>query len=512
MKNLSDHSRGLRIQTRFIISALLLALQLLFLFTVLYNLTARSAVLYTISFIAGTVVVIFIVNRRGNPSHKIMWIIFILIFPIFGISVFLLWGGGRVLPHIKRRMEKCEKRYLPYLKQNDPLSSLKENEDFPHARQARYLTRESGYPLYSDTSVEYFSPIEDFFPRLLRELDLAERYIYIEFFIIGEGVMWDKIHEILKKKAQAGVEVKIIFDDFGSIKRQHENFITNLRSEKIDVSIFNPIGPSMNIFMNNRNHRKIIIIDGKTAMTGGFNIGDEYINLISRFGYWLDSAVLLKGAAVRSFLVMFCCMWEFTTGKPIPIGQRFSDSREEPDGYVLPYCDDPLHNKNPGEGIYMQIINSAKDYVYIASPYLIIDHTMISSLLMAAKSGVDVRIITPHIPDKWYVHPVTQYNYQELLEGGVKIYEYTPGFIHSKLFVSDDSVGTVGTINMDYRSFIFHFECGVWMSGSSAIADVRSQFEKLFRSSQEIKLRQWKKRPLFLRFKQAFLHIFAPFL
>ena len=509
---MSEHSRGLRIQTRIITSALLLLLQLVFLFAAVYNLTARIAALYTLSSLIGTVTVIIIVNRRGNPSHKIMWIIFILVFPLFGVSLFLLWGGGRVLPHIKKRMERCEKRYMPYLREQAGLQGSIQDADFLHARQARYLTKESGYPLYTDTSVEYFSPIEDLFPQLLRELNLAERYIFIEFFIIGEGVMWDKIHEILKQKALEGVEVKIIFDDFGSIKRQHENFITNLRAEKISVSVFNPIGPSMNIFMNNRNHRKMIVIDGKTAITGGFNIGDEYINLESRFGYWLDSAVLVKGSAVRSFLVMFCCMWEFTTKRPIAIAEHLSEAREETDGFVLPYCDDPLHNKTPGEGIYMQIINSAKDYVYIASPYLIIDHTMISNLLMAAKSGVDVRIVTPHIPDKWYVHPVTQYNYQQLLEGGIRIYEYTPGFIHSKLFVSDDAVATVGTINMDYRSFIFHFECGVWMANNRAIYDIRSQFERLFRTSQEIKLNRWKRRPILLRFKQALLHIFAPFL
>ncbi len=512
VRKLSKHKRGIRIQTRIILSALLLLLQFVFLFLVLYNIAAGSALLYTLSSVAGAVTVIYIVNRRGNPNHKIAWIIFILIFPVFGISVFLLWGGGRVLPHLKKKMEHCEEHTFPFLGSSEREQEQLLRLDPIHGSEAAYLVRESRYPLYDGTSVDYFSPIEHFLPHLLRELSLAERYIYIEFFIIGEGAMWDQIHEILKKKAAAGVEVKIIFDDFGSIKRQHSDFITNLRAEKIEVSVFNPIKPSMNIFMNNRNHRKIVIIDGTTAITGGFNIGDEYINLESRFGYWLDSAVLLKGKAVKSFLVMFCNMWEFTTGKPLDVAAHLADFAVDSPGFVLPYCDDPLDQKNPAEGIYMQILNRAQKYVYIASPYLIIDNTMMSALLMAAKSGVDVRIITPHIPDKWYVHPVTQYNYMELLEGGIRIYEYTPGFIHSKLFVSDDTVATVGTINMDYRSFIFHFECGVWMTQNHAVNDIRAQFERLFTESQEIKIAQWKKRSPFLRLKQAILHIFAPFM
>ena len=255
-----------------------------------------------------------------------------------------------------------------------------------------------------------------------------------------------------------------------------------------------------------------MVVDGSVAFTGGFNIGDEYINRMVRFGHWLDSGIMLKGDAVKSFLAMFCCMWEFTTGKQIDIKAHLSDYSSADDGFVLPYCDDPLNEKNPAEGIYMQILNTAQKYVYIASPYLIIDNTMTTVLTMAAKSGIDVRIITPHIPDKWYVHPVTQYNYLELLEAGVRIYEYTPGFIHSKLFLSDDKIATVGTVNMDYRSFIFHFECGAWVCDNETVLDIKKQFEELFKVSEEINISEWKKRPIRLRLKQAILHIFAPFM
>ncbi len=509
---MSDRKRGIRIQTRIIFSAILLLVQFVFLFWVLYNVTAKSAALYALSMIAGIITVIYIVNRRGNPNHKIAWIIFILVFPVFGISVFLLWGGGRVFPHLRKKMEKCEAHYLPYLKDDTDVRERLRYYDMFHSHQADYLSGESGYPLYYDTATEYLSPGEKIFEKMLSELEKAEKYIYMEFFILAEGYMWDEIHKILSRKVKSGIEIKIIFDDFGSIKRQHKNFITNLRAEGIKVSVFNPIKPSVNIFMNNRNHQKIVVIDGKTAFTGGFNIGDEYINLVERFGHWMDSGVMLKGNAVKSFLAMFCCMWEFNTGKQIDIASHFADCGEEDNGFVLPYCDDPLNNKNPAEGIYMQILNTAQKYVYITTPYLIIDNTMITIIKMAAKSGIEIKIITPHIPDKWYVHPVTQYNYLELLEAGVKIYEYTPGFIHSKLFVSDDKIATVGTVNMDYRSFIFHFECGAWICDNSTVLDIKDHFEEIIKVSEEIKIEEWKKRPVLMRLKQAILHIFAPFM
>lgn len=508
----SEKKRGIPIPTRIIVSGLLLLIQLAYLAFALYDVTANSILIYTISLFIGAITVIFIINRRGSPDHKIAWIIFILIFPIFGITVYSLWGGGRVMPHIKKKMRICQSHYLPYLKDDSQVRDKLRYYDMMHSRQADYLVNESGYPLYDNSSTEYLSPGEKFLPRLLEELETAEKYIYIEFFILAEGEMWERIHEVLKRKAKAGVEIKIIFDDFGSIKRQRKGFISRLRAEGISVSVFNPINPILNIFMNNRNHRKIIVIDGKTAITGGINIGDEYINAEERFGYWLDSAVIIKGNAVKSFLVMFCIMWEFTTGKQINIKARFANSPAEDDGFVIPYCDDPLNDKNPAEGIYMQILNTAQKYVYIATPYLIIDNTMKDLLRMAAKSGIDIRIITPHIPDKWYVHPATQYNYLELLEAGVRIYEYTPGFIHSKLFVSDDKIATVGSINMDYRSFVFHFECGAWICDNSTVLDVKDHFNEIFEQSQEIKIEEWKKRPLLMRIKQAVLHIFSPFM
>ena len=512
MKKRLKNKRGIRIQTRYIVSAILLFLQICLLSGSLFGLSIKSVYVYWISEILSVITVAVIINKHGNPSYKIAWIIFILIFPIFGISVYLMWGGGRVLPYFRKKMYRCEGHYLTQLHENEGVHDKLRYNDLMHSRQADYLTNESGYPLYNNSNVEYLSPGEVFFPRFLEELEKAQKYIFIEFFIIAEGKMWNAVHDIVRRRVRENVAVKVLFDDFGSIKRQHKDFISRLQNDGIKVAVFNKIGPSMNVFMNNRNHRKIVVIDGLVAATGGLNLADEYINQFERFGYWLDSAVLIKGEAVRSFVAMFCSLWEFTTSERIDMQAHIQENTIENNCFVLPYCDDPLDKRNPAEGIYSQIINTAQKYVYIASPYLIIDSAMITNLTIAAKSGIDVRIVTPSIPDKWYVHPVTQYNYKELLEAGVRIYEYTPGFIHSKLFVSDDSVATVGTVNMDYRSFILHFECGVWMSSTDEIIKIRDQFKGIFEQSKEITCEEWNKEPIRRRVKRAVLNIFSPFL
>lgn len=459
----------------------------------------------------GLGVVIHIITIRGNQSYKIMWIVFILVVPVFGVLAYMMFGGGRVLPHIKKRMKSSKNKYLSKILENDCETKLNYS-DMLHFRQAAFLKNEANVPIHNNTKSTFLESGEAFFEEVLNSLRLAEKYIYIEFFILAEGYMWDEIFKILKEKKKSGVEIKIIFDDFGSIKRQTKNFIPSLLAEGIEVSSFNPIRPSIDIFMNNRNHRKIIVIDGKIAFTGGVNIGDEYINKVERFGHWLDSGIKIEGKAVDTFLAMFCSMWEFTTKKEIDIISKLAFHPSVKDGFYIPYFDDPLEKTNAAQGIYMQIIGTAQKYVYIETPYLILDSSMTAYLTLAAKSGIDVRIITPHIPDKWYVHPVTQYYYSELLDSGVRIYEYTPGFIHSKLFVSDDCIATVGTVNMDYRSFNFHFECGVWCSGSGSVKDIKDAFLSTLENCKEIKADKWNERPLTEKIKQSILHLFAPLL
>ena len=407
-------------------------------------------------------------------------------------------------------MARCKEHFITALKQDDSIKELITYENNVLLRHSQFLSNQSGFPVYGNTSIEYLSPGEIFLPRFLEELNKAKRFIFIEFFIIAEGKMWDSIKEILYRKVLEGVEVKIIFDDFGSIKRQSKNFVSKLKEKGIDVAVFNPIKPPFNMFMNNRNHRKLVVIDSKVAFTGGINIGDEYINKYNRFGYWMDSAVLINGKAADSFTVMFAIMWEYITNQQIDIQRYLLSQNAENNGYVFPYCDGPMDTNHSAEGLYMQILNTAHRYVYIATPYLILDNYMTASLVLAAKSGVDVRIITPFIPDKKYVHPASQFHYEELLEAGIRIFEYTPGFMHSKLFVCDDLLATVGSVNMDFRSFVFHFECGAWFTNSDAVGEIKAHFLNICENSKEITKEEWKNRPLFNKIKEWFLHLFSP--
>lgn len=507
-----QHKRGANVRTRLMIIAGFVLLQIGFFAATAYFFAGKTFWVYAVFQLISLITVTRIVTKKGNPSYKLMWIIFILLFPLVGGLAYLVWGGGRMLPHIKRKMKKFSEGAEHFLKQDPMVKNRLAYDDLHHSRQSDYLAKASGFPVYDNTECVYLSPGEQALPVILRELEKAEKYIFIEFFILAEDRMWAPIHKILKQKAANGVEVRIIFDDFGSITRQYQGFADRLRAEGIKVSIFNKISASVNLFQNNRNHRKIIVIDGKVAFTGGMNIAEEYINAVELHGYWMDCAVMLKGKAVSSFVIMFLNMWGFCVGKRQRYPKYITDYVRPTAGFVQPFTDGPINDKNPGEGLYMQMLNTAQKYVYIATPYLIVDNAMIRALTLAAASGIDVRIITPHIPDKKYVHPVTQHSYEELLAAGVKIFEYTPGFIHSKFFVSDDKVATIGTINMDYRSFFFHFECGVWMCGNDTVLDIKKHFLEIQNQSQEIDRRKWKKRPITLKIKQAILYFFAPFM
>ena len=508
-----EHKRGIALPGRIITAGLLILFQIAVWLVIELYMTNISRVIYLLIQVASLVIVFAILNKRDNPSYKMMWVIFILATPLVGGVLFFLWGNGKVKPLLKKRMAQQKKLNKTYLWQDPQVVTDLHFEDVDHARQSQFLFHESGYPVYTDTTVEYLSPGEKFLPRMLEELETAEKYIFLEYFILARGKMWNAIHDVLRRKAQEGVEVRIIFDDFGSISRQNRNFVKNLRKEGIRVMAFNRVRASVDLFLNNRDHRKICVIDGYVSMTGGLNIADEYINEASPHGYWMDCALIMKGPAATSFAVAFCEMWSSMSRERLDPKKYIVDTFPKAPGYVQPYMENPLDTKHyPGEGIYRQILGTAKDYVYIVSPYLILDNTMTTALTSAAKAGIDVRILTPKIRDKWYVHPVTQFNYQELLEAGVRIFEFTPGFIHSKLFVSDDAIATCGTINMDYRSFYFHFECGVWMCKTKAVEDIKEHFLKMQAISEEIIPSKWSKRPLRKRFTQALLNVFAPFM
>jgi cardiolipin synthase len=354
-------------------------------------------------------------------------------------------------------------------------------------------------------------------------LEKAKKYIFLEFFIVREGEMFGAILSILERKAREGLEVRLIYDDLGCFFSLPPDFRQTMESKGIKCFVFNPFRPVLASLHNNRNHRKIIAIDGKVAFTGGVNIGDEYINAVNRFGRWKDAAIMLEGDGAWSFALIFLQMWNTSPDKkgdatlrdnygaffPRDAHPAVGASGRTGDGFVQPYSDNPVDDENVCEYVYIQIINRARKYVYINTPYLILDDSLLSALTLAAKSGVDVRIITPHRWDKWVVAFTSRSYYRQLISAGVKVYEYTSGFNHGKTFVSDDTVATVGTANLDFRSLYLHFECGVIVYRGESIQAVKEDFLRTVPISHEITLRECS-RNVFQRVFSNVLRIFAP--
>lgn len=462
--------------------------------------------------------VLWIANKRINPSYQLAWTTVILVIPVFGIVLYFLFGKSRVAAAMQERFDKilCESR--PFL-EGDANSTRRLWERDPEvAVQSQYIQRFSGYPLHENTTVEYFQVGDDIFPTLIKELESAEHYIFMEYFIINDGVMWRSILDILEKKAYQGVDVRLIYDDFGCLTTLPYKYYRYLQSKGIKCEVFNPFRPFLNVIMNNRDHRKICVVDGHTGFTGGINLADEYINQKERFGHWKDTGVMLKGEGVWNLTAMFLHMWNVVTQTDeVANFQNYLPHRYHPkafggNGFVQPYCDTPLDDEIVGENVYLNIINRAKHYVYICTPYLIIDNEMMTALCLASKSGVDVRIMTPGIPDKKMVFLLTQSYYEQLLEAGVKIYEYQPGFLHAKSFVCDDEIAVVGTINLDYRSLYLHFENGVWMYDSTAVMDVKQDYMDTLEYCKKITIMFCTGRKLPVRALQSVLRLCAPML
>ena len=462
--------------------------------------------------------VLWIANKRINPSYQLAWTTVILVIPVFGIVLYFLFGKSRVAAAMQERFDKtlCESR--PFL-EGDANSTRRLWERDPEvAVQSQYIQRFSGYPLHENTTVEYFQVGDDIFPTLIKELESAEHYIFMEYFIINDGVMWRSILDILEKKAYQGVDVRLIYDDFGCLTTLPYKYYRYLQSKGIKCEVFNPFRPFLNVIMNNRDHRKICVVDGHTGFTGGINLADEYINQKERFGHWKDTGVMLKGEGVWNLTAMFLHMWNVVTQTDeVANFQNYLPHRYHPEafggnGFVQPYCDTPLDDEIVGENVYLNIINRAKHYVYICTPYLIIDNEMMTALCLASKSGVDVRIMTPGIPDKKMVFLLTQSYYEQLLEAGVKIYEYQPGFLHAKSFVCDDEIAVVGTINLDYRSLYLHFENGVWMYDSTAVMDVKQDYMDTLEYCKKITIMFCTGRKLPVRALQSVLRLCAPML
>lgn len=497
---------------------LLILLQFLLVFLFYKYLEDYGLIWRTGAMLLSIFAVLVIINKMENPAYKLIWVVLVMSYPLIGGALYLVLSGNRTR---RKFIKEAQENYLDtfgFLPDDSEIQKeIKENSKSASV-QSTYISKFAGYPAYKNTSVRYFAIGEDNYECLLEELKKAKHYIFMEYFIIKQSGMWESVLSILKEKAKAGVDVRLIYDDFGCAMWMPSRFRREMLEYGIKAYPFNPIGPAINLRQNNRDHRKITVIDGYVGFTGGINLADEYINVNSKFGHWKDTGIMLKGEGVWNLTMMFLQMWKFVTKEPDAEDYEqykphvHMARKVETDGFIQPYGDTPVDDEIVSENIYLNMINKAKHYVYITTPYLIIDNEMITALTLAAKSGIDVRIITPGVPDKKFVYMVTQSYYYQLIQAGVRIYQYTPGFIHAKTVVIDDTVATVGTVNFDYRSLYLHFECGVWMYHTSVIQEIHDDYMKTLEKCDEITMEEIKSTGGFKRFWQAILRLVAPLL
>ena len=474
---------------RFTFLFIIIAIQVVWLILTITRLSEYSEYISAVFTILAGVMALFVIYRNDNSAYRLGWVIIILLLPIIGTLMYIFFGNKRPTRRFRTRIESVSDAHLNDLRQQDPLDELNNSRI---QRTVDYVKEHGPYPAWSDTKSKYYSLGDTVFPDMLEDLRQAKHFIFMEYFIIDDGTMWDEIFEILEAKVNEGLDVRLIYDDVGAMDRIPRGFASKLEASGVKVVVFNPVRPIFSLVYNNRDHRKIVVVDGYIGYTGGFNLADEYINRIERFGHWKDCGLRIEGEAVWNYTVMFLNMWnaykpteeDYSAFAPHVHHQGIFDS----DGIIQPFSDSPLDDENVSENVYMEIINQAEGYVYIYTPYLVLDSDLQTCLQLASRRGVDVRLVTPGIPDKKLIYRLTRSYYHPLIKAGIKIYEYTPGFIHSKCIVADGHIGVVGTINLDYRSLYLHFECGTLMIGSSALRSLKEDCEETFNKSRQIKL------------------------
>ncbi|MDL2273140.1 cardiolipin synthase [Oscillospiraceae bacterium OttesenSCG-928-G22] len=475
-----------------------------------HTLYTDAILVYLAIEILALVDILLLVSRNKNSSYTIAWILTIVLLPVFGHILYVLWGRNGMGGKRHKKTAVAIEHGLTFLEQDEATRLAFAERQPDLKRMAEYLSRK-GFPLCGGTTCDYYSLGESQFEAMLADLERAEKFIFLEFFILSDGVLWDRFHEILERKLAEGVEVRIMYDDFGSVVTAPNRKLKTLRRLGAQILRYNPVHRYISrLYINYRNHQKIAVIDGNIGYTGGTNIADEYVNLYEKHGHWKDTGIRLTGDAVWGLTVTFLSMWDGGTDETADYDRYRPTESASGSGFFQPFADGPANNPdNPAEVMYRQIISTAKDYVYITTPYLVINNSMIDALCTAAESGVDVRIITPKIWDHWYVHAVTRSNYKSLLLAGVRIYEYTPGYIHAKTILSDDTHAVTGSINMDYRSFYLHFENGVFICGDPVLADMKRDIDDTLAASEEISLEDYLKQPWYRKFVGGVLRIFA---
>lgn len=490
---------------------------------ILWTVTSAAVLaptLLTFLQIFSVLVAISVINRPMNTSFKLTWIIFILGIPIFGALFYFILQSNIETKRYRKTFKQQSLVLREYGHTSPKVLNALAEQDKDQLKLAHYMNQYVGYALHTNTEATYFPSGEEKFAALLRELKKAEKYIFMEYFIVDFGYMWDSILEILKEKAAQGVEVRFMYDGTNSLTLLPYTYYKTLRKYGIKAKVFSQIIPALSTVQNNRDHRKIAIVDGRVAFTGGVNIADEYINKKQRLGYWKDAAIMVQGEAVANFTLMFLQMWNFDEKEPNDDLKYLKEHHDKEqsvigsEGFFLPYGESPFDGDEVAKRVCLDMIQSATRYIYIMSPYLVLDDEMLDNLTYAAKRGVTVRLLLPHIYDKKTAYLAARTDFPTYLKAGIEIYEYTPGFVHSKVVLVDDKKATVGTVNMDFRSFYLNFECGIYIyKHSQVLADIYRDFEESFAQSQQITLINFAKTyPWYKRFAGAVMKIIAPLL
>ncbi len=463
--------------------------------------------------VLGIILTIHIINQSDNPAFQISWIILILIFPALGVFIYLFVKMQVGVHSLSKRYQKLQSEMASFQKQDETVFQKLSELDSMEANYVTYMNRMSGYSIYQNTKTKYYPLGENMFNDLLEDLENAKDYIFMEYFIVAKGEMWNSILDVLKRKAKEGVKVKFMYDGTCSFMLLPHDYPKYLESYGIECRVFNPVVPIISTQYNNRDHRKITVVDGKVGYTGGINLADEYINKIERFGHWKDTAIRLEGSAVRSLVLMFLENWYIDNFKNHDYETYLTSTEKNgTESFVLPFGDNPFDHYLIGEDTYFHVLQTAKKYVHIVMPYLIIDHEMLNNLRYAARRGIEVVLIMPGISDKPFIYYMAKTFYRPLLESGVKIYEYSPGFTHAKMFISDDVRAVIGSINLDYRSLYLHFEDAVYLYRDGSIIDMEHDFQKTLQKSEEVTIQvlsQYSKIKLLIG---KLLRLFAPLL